>query len=381
MELDVVNLRREFHMIPEVGFKEFQTSKLICSILTNNNIQYQSGIAGTGVIVKFGEGHPHIAFRTEIDALPIQELNEVSYKSKINGFMHACGHDCHIAALIDTVIKVKALFDEKIIKKGAVSFIFQPSEEAKNDSGFSGGQIISELPALQDVDNFFAAHVESTLDFGKIFIRGGALTAAIDRFDISIIGKAGHGAYPHNAVDPIWLSSNVMQAINSLKSRTVNTANPSVISICSINGGTSWNSIPNEVALTGTIRTFNQNDREKIHKDIGSCLQIAKALGGNYQLKISQGHPSVINSDEECEVVRSAVKKVLGDSAISIIDFQMGGDDFSYYATKKPSCYFYVGAKKDQISRQHHSGNFDINEKAIENIVNIFIEIIKEKLL
>lgn len=381
MELDVINLRRKFHMIPEVGFKEFQTSKLICSILMNNNIQYQSGIAGTGVIVKFGEGHPHIAFRTEIDALPIQELNEVLYKSKINGFMHACGHDCHIAALIDTVIKVKALFDKKIIKKGAVTFIFQPSEETKNDFGYSGGQIISELPALQDVDNFFAAHVESTLEFGKIFIRGGALTAAIDRFDISIVGKAGHGAYPHNAVDPIWLSSNVMQVINSLKSRTVNAVNPSVISICSINGGTSWNSIPSEVVLMGTIRTFNQKDREKIHKDIESCLQIAKDLGGNYQLKISQGHPSVINSNEECEVVRSAVENVLGDSAISIIDFQMGGDDFSYYAIKKPSCYFYVGAKKDQISRQHHSGNFDINEKAIENIVNIYIEIIKEKLL
>ncbi len=379
MNIDLIKIRREFHKIPETGFKEHKTSTLIKSILDKYEIKYNT-IIGTGILVQFGEGHPHIAFRAEIDGLPIKEMNDFEYKSCHDGYMHACGHDCHIAALIGTILSVKELFDKNIIKKGAVSFVFQPCEETKNSDGVSGGQLISELPEMLDIDYFYAAHVESTLEFGKVFIREGALTAAIDKFEITVLGNAGHGAYPHNAVDPIWLACNAVQMINTLESRVVNTAYPSVISVCSFNSGGVWNVIPDDATLNGTIRTFNQSEREKIHLKIDACLQSVKNFGGDYCLNIEKGNPSVVNSVGECNIVKSAVTNALGEEFISDIEIQMGGDDFSYYSSKKPSCYFYVGAKKDGVSRQHHSGNFDINEQAINEIERIFVEIVKLKL-
>ena len=377
---NVIQLRRMFHKIPEVGFNEYKTNELIRNFLDKYNINYINNVAGTGIILSFGNGHPHIAFRAEMDALPVYEENEFDFVSENEGVMHACGHDCHIAALIETIIETKKMY-EKNAFRGKVTFIFQPCEETTNKEGLSGGQIVSNIPELEDVDNFYTAHIESTLESGKIFIREGALTAAIDRFDAEIIGKAGHGAYPHNSIDPIWLAANTIQIINSLESRVVNTAYPSVISICTINGGNVWNAIPNKVSLSGTIRSFNQKEREIIHKRIKSCFDSILVFDAEYVLNIKKGNPSVINDPLECEFVRNAAKKVLSSESVSSIEIQMGGDDFSYYSQKKPSCYFYVGAKKDNISRQHHSGNFDIDENAIKNISKIFIQIIKDKML
>lgn len=379
MSVDVIELRHKFHQIPELGFEEYLTSAAIREILDTNDIDYVPNIAGTGILVSIGCGHPHICFRAELDGLPITEQNDVPYCSTIPGHMHACGHDCHIAALIATVLGAKELY-EKGELKGKVSFIFQPSEETTNSDNLSGGQIISSMKEMEDVDHFYCAHVESTLENGKVFIRDGALTAAIDRFDLSIYGKAGHGAYPHNTLDPIWISANIMQMINSLESRIANTAYPSVISICTIAGGVAWNAIPEKVEMSGTIRTFNQNEREKIHDFLVRCCEVAKDLGGDYQLKIAKGNPSVINDPTECDLVRSAVSACLGKSVISNVDIQMGGDDFSHYSLRKPSCYFYMGAKKDSISRQHHSSNFDIDENVISNMVKVYLSIIRKKL-
>jgi len=264
MDNYIVELRRAFHKIPELGFQEYETNALITKILDSFGIKYENKVAGTGVIVSFGNGHPHIAFRAEIDGLPICEENEVEYKSEKQGYMHACGHDAHIAILLDSIIRTKLLF-EKEQCNGKVTFIFQPCEESKNEEGISGGQIISDIHALADVDHFYSAHVESTLESGKFYIREGGLTAAIDRFDVDIIGKPGHGAYPHNTVDPIWLATAIVQLINTLESRTVNTAHPSVISVCTIAGGSAWNVIPDKVSFSGTIRTFDEYEREKIH--------------------------------------------------------------------------------------------------------------------
>lgn len=376
---NLIKMRREFHKSPELGFKEYNTNKMIRKYLENIPVNYVDNVAGTGIIVTLGSGKPHIAFRADMDALPIYEENDFDYKSQNVGVMHACGHDCHIAVLIDTIIKVKKLYDKGKLK-GQVSFIFQPCEETKNDDNLSGGQIISKIDCLDSVDNFYCAHVESTLETGKVFIKEGALTAAIDRFDVTVGGKSGHGAYPHNTIDPIWLSVNAIQMINTLESRVVDTSFPSVISICTFNSGKIWNAIPETATFSGTIRTFNENERSKIYSKFKNCLNSITEFGGNYDLKYLKGNPSVINDSKECEIVRNAAKKVLGEEYISSINIQMGGDDFSYYAIKKPSCYFYVGAKKDEISRQHHSGNFDIDESVLSKMVDIYVEIVKEKL-
>lgn len=380
MLIDIIELRRMFHKIPEVGFKEYETNMLIRRILDKYGVKYKADIAGTGLIISYGEGHPHIAFRAEIDALPIQEENNVEYCSTKDGYMHACGHDCHIAALIGTVVKTKEIFEKSNIQ-GKVTFIFQPCEETHNEEGLSGGQIISSLPELESVDHFYAGHIESTLENGKIFIREGALTAAIDRFDAEVIGRPGHGAYPHNTVDPIWLAANTIQMINTIESRVANTAYPSVISVCTISGGNTWNTIPEKVSMSGTIRSFNQKEREKIHDRMTKCFESCRLFGGDFNLNIEKGNPSVVNDSNECNFVREAVRNVINDEAVSSIDIQMGGDDFSYYAMQKPSCYFYIGAKKDDISRQHHSGNFDIDESMIPYISRIYMEIIRMKLL
>lgn len=377
--IDVIELRRKFHQIPEVGFHEFETSRQIKEILDEYGIEYTDSVADTGIIVSFGEGHLHIAFRAEIDALPINEENDVPYASKNPGYMHACGHDCHIAALIQTIIRTKELFDKNKLR-GKVTFIFQPCEETTNSDGMSGGQIISKLPFFSDVDHIYTCHIESTLESGKVFVRNGGLTAAIDRFDIEIIGKSGHGAYPHNTIDPIWLSSNVIQMINSIESRVANTAFPSVISICTINGGNIWNAIPDKVTLSGTIRSFNENERERIHTSLKACLESVRAFGGDYNLTIAKGNPSVINDSIQADVVRKAAAIVVGEENVKDINIQMGGDDFSHYSMIKPSCYCYIGAKKDDVSRQHHSGNFDIDESKIELIPNIYLQIIKDSL-
>jgi len=377
----IIKMRRTFHQNPELGFCEFETAKLIQYELDKLSIPYKSGIGRTGIILQFGTGHPHIAFRAEMDALPITEANnDIDYASNNLGRMHACGHDAHMAVLLHTVIQTKLLSDAGKLS-GKVSFIFQPCEETQNEKGKSGAYYMLDKEVLHDVDHYFAGHIESTFENGKIFVRNNAVTSAIDRFDIEIIGKAGHGAYPHKAIDPIWITSHVLTAINTIQSRCIDTNSPSIISVCSINGGDTWNAIPEKVTLCGTIRTFNQTVRENIHKHLENCLNIAELFGGTYKLNILRGNPTVLNDIEMSDIVRKCAAMVVGSENVVNIDMQMGGDDFSYYSIEKPSCFFYVGAKLDAISRQHHSSNFNIDEGVLLKFSNIFLKIIEHFLM
>lgn len=373
----IIKMRRIFHQNPELGFCEFETAQIIQSELDKMNVPYKKGIGGTGIIVQFGIGHPHIAFRTEMDALPITEANDdIDYASKTSGKMHACGHDGHMALLLHTVRQVKGLSDGSKLN-GRVSFIFQPCEETQNEKGYSGAHYMLAEECLHDVDHFFTGHLESTFENGKVFIRDNSVTSAIDRFDIEIIGKSGHGAYPHKAVDPIWITSQILTAINSIQSRCVDTNSPSIISVCSINGGDAWNAIPEKVILSGTIRTFDQAIRNNIHKRLEKCVQISELLGGTYKLDILQGNPTVINAPDMSVIVRECASSVVGIENVVNVDLQMGGDDFSYYSIAKPSCFFYFGAKRDLVSRQHHSSNFNIDEGILTKFSNIFYNIVK----
>jgi amidohydrolase len=373
----IIKMRRIFHQNPELGFCEFETAKIILSELDKMAVPYKMGIGGTGVIAQLGSGHPHIAFRTEMDALPIREANDdIDYASKNIGKMHACGHDGHMALLLHTVKQIKALSDTGKLS-GKVSFIFQPCEETQDKQGKSGAQYMLMEESLQDVDYYFAGHIESTFENGKIFIRENAVTSAIDRFDIEIIGKAGHGAYPHKAVDPIWITSHILTAINSIQSRCVDTNSPSIISVCSINGGNIWNALPDKVTLNGTIRTFDQTIRNVIHERLDKCVQISELLGGTYKLNILRGNPTVINAPKVSAIVRRCASSVIGAENIINVNLQMGGDDFSYYSIEKPSCFFYFGAKLDLVSRQHHSNNFNFDESILVKFSNVFYNIVE----
>lgn len=373
----IIRMRRLFHQYPELGFLEFETARHIQLELDAMGVAYRKEIGGTGIVVQLGTGHPHIAFRTEMDALPITEINDdIDYASTTLGRMHACGHDAHIAILLHTLRQVKALSDSGALS-GKVSFIFQPCEETHNERGESGAQIILNEGLLQDVDHFFGGHVESTLESGKVFIRDNAVTAAIDRFDIDIIGEAGHGAYPHKAVDPIWIASHVVSAIYTLQSRCIDANSPSVITVGSIAGGDVWNAIPRAVSLSGTIRTFDERVRVDIHNLLERCIEISTALGGRHALKISRGNPTIVNDVAVSNVVRDCAASVVGDANVLDVDLQMGGDDFSRYSIYRPSCFFYFGARRDGVSRQHHSGNFNIDESVLVEFSNILYAIVE----
>mgnify|MGYP001281260309 CR=1 FL=1 len=379
LESRLIEFRRAFHMYPELGFQEIETGKKICAILKDANISFETGFAKTGIVATIGSGKPTVALRADMDALPVAEANEVDYKSKNNGKMHACGHDAHMACLLGAAILLKKEFSDNNIN-GTVKLVFQPCEESKDANRQSGSMLMVEEGVFNDVDAVIALHVESTMTNGALFIRPGAMTAAVDRIDGKVLGKGGHGAYPHQAIDPIWLSSNVLNTIYGILPRCIDATQPAVISICTIHAGSTWNVIPEFVELSGTVRTFDEEVRQKIHKEIEQAFQIAKVMGGDYELLIDRGHPSVINAPNLVAKVEEVATHVLGSENVKLVGLQMGAEDFSHITRIKPSAYFYLGAKKDNINRPHHSSNFDIDESVLYKGAALLTEIATELL-
>lgn len=360
----LVSIRRDLHMHPELSFQEKRTAAVVASSLKALGVPYTSGIGGTGVVGKLGEGRPAIGLRADMDALPIEEANDVPYKSQNAGIMHACGHDAHVACLLGAVMLLEEKFRADNID-GSVHFIFQPGEETKDSEGKSGGMRMLEEGVLDEVDAVVALHVESTLRADTIFTRPGPLTAAVDRFDARIIGQAGHGAYPHQAIDPIWLASQVISAIYSIVSRQIDPIQPVVASVCTLNSGTAWNVIPGSASLSGTLRSFDPDIRQQLYTELEKAMAVASSLGGDYELKIDPGHPSVINDETMVSLVEEVASRLLCVGGVRRIALQMGGEDFSHMARKRPSAFFYLGAKKDEVARPHHSPTFDITESVL----------------
>ncbi len=355
----IVRLRRDFHMHPELKWEEFRTALAVESELKSCGIETRR-VAKTGVIgVLRGKSlRPVIALRADMDALPINEENEVPYKSRRPGVMHACGHDAHTAMLLGAA-KVLSRFKDRL--PGTVKFVFQPAEE-----GGLGAKAMIESGMLDDVNAFFGIHVWSGLESGVIGVKEGPMLAGADSFTIKVRGRGGHAAQPHEAVDPIPPAMDIVNALNRIVSREVSPLEPAVISATLVKAGTTFNVIPEEVIISGTIRSFSEDLRNKIISRIKSIVEnYAKAWGCVGTFELSEAHvPPTINDAGIVEIVR---REALRLGRVVTAERTMGAEDFAFYCMKAPSAFAVLGIKNESkgITYPHHHPKFNVDEDVL----------------
>ena len=362
---EIVKLRRKFHQCPELAFEEFNTGKIIANELEKLNIRVKDGVGKTGLVGILNgnvEGGV-IALRADMDAFPIDEDSGVSFASKNPGKMHACGHDAHMAMLIGAA---KILSELKNEVNGTVKFLFQPSEE-KNPGG-APLMIKDGVLADPKVDVIFGQHITTEIPVGKFGFRAGPLMASADEIYFTVIGKGGHGASPHNTIDPIPIAAQIITSLQNVISRMRNPLDASVLTIGSIHGGSTTNVIPNEVKLAGTFRAMNEVWRKKALDLIKrTAEETAKSLGGKCKVDISRGYPVLVNREKETELAQSSAAKIFGKQSAATLPPVMGAEDFAYFLQKVPGTFWWIGAgnKKIGASAPIHSSKFMIDENAL----------------
>ena len=354
--------RRDIHAHPELSFQETRTARLVADTLAELGIETQTGVAKTGVVGYLGEGEPVIGIRADMDALPILEAHETDYISQNPGVMHACGHDAHTAMLLG-VAKLLAEMPDR--PAGQIRFLFQPSEESSDEENKSGGIRMVEEGALDELDAVIALHVASDMPAGHVMIEAGHVTAAEDSFFITITGTGGHGAYPHQTIDPTFILPQVLNAINGIRARRMDPTKAGTISIGTIHAGTATNIIPASIEISGTIRTFDEATREVAKAELARMLEIARTMGGDYTLRIVSGYPATYNDPAVAELIKTTATELLGTENLLPAEAGMGAEDFSYMTQKAPGAMFLLGAQYDDQSRPHHTPVFDISEDAL----------------
>jgi amidohydrolase len=373
----LVEIRRTIHMHPELGFEEVETSRLVAGWLEKFGIEVRRGVAKTGVIgLLRGKGPGKtVAIRADMDALPMDEARPVPYASRIKGKMHACGHDAHVAILLGVA---KFFSSNPELVKGNIKWIFQPAEE-----GGGGGRVMTEEGVLENpqVDAIFGAHVFPLLPVGKVGVYEREGLAATDRFIIKIIGKGGHGAFPHLCKDPILAAGHLITQIHSIVSRNINPIDSAVITIGKISGGTAFNIIPDEVELTGTARSLTPQVQEEVKNRIEVVARgVALSFGMDYRYDFAYGYPMMINDPEMSKLVSRACSKGIGKENIVWVKPAMGGEDFSYYLQKVPGAFFMLGNRNEakETIYPYHSNLFDVDEDILPLGVEMFVRIIDE---
>ena len=368
----LVAWRRDIHMHPELGFEEHRTARLVADSLRGMGIEAEVGVAETGVVARIGEGRPAVGIRADMDALPIDEANDVPYKSQTPGQMHACGHDAHTAMLLGVASLMQDLSDRPA---GEIRLIFQPSEEKwRAEDGHSGGSLMVEQKALDGLDAVIACHVSSVAPVGEVKAHDGFAMAAPDSFSARIIGEGTHGASPHHGLDPIWLQAQVVNALQAIRSRRRDPLERSVVSIGSIHAGAAPNVIPNEVLMTGTIRSFEEETRAQLHRLVEEAFALTRHFGGDYELQIDKGYPPLYNDPAVAALIRDAAGDLLGSDMSGRGEPTMAGEDFAYMAQQAPGAMLRLGAKLDERNRPHHSPIFDIHEDCLPVGVAVMAE-------
>lgn len=349
----IVSWRRDFHMHPELGYEEERTSGIVEEHLREWG--YSIKRVGTGIIADIGEGERTIALRADMDALPVQEENDVPYKSRIPGKMHACGHDAHTAMLLGAAKLIAENLDEI---PNRVRLIFQPAEEGGN-----GALKMIEGGALEGVDAIFGLHVWMDLPSGVIGIREGPFMAGAGIFHGKIMGKGGHGASPHETVDPLPIAAEAILALQTIASRNISPIDTGVVSVTSIHGGTAFNVIPEEVEMKGTIRFFREETGILIKRRMEEILRgVTMAHNADYHLKIDELTPPTVNDPQMADFAR----KVAGRYGINYSDVEptMGAEDFAFYLQRVPGAFLTLGIRNEEkgIVYPHHHPRFDVDE-------------------
>jgi amidohydrolase len=370
-------LRRELHRIPETAYTEKKTSAHVANYLNSLKLEVKTAIARYGVVglLKTDRPGPTLMIRADMDALPLKENTGLAFASEHEGVMHACGHDAHMAMVLGAATVLNAIKDELA---GNIKFLFQPAEE-----GPGGAKPMIEAGVMESpkVDYAIGCHLWPDIAEGAIGVRPGPFMAAMDRFDIRIKGKGGHGAMPHQCVDALEVGTQVVNALQRIVSRQMDPLEPIVVTIGTFHAGTAFNIIPAEAEMSGTTRTFNPGIWNTWAARIEKVVRgVCDSMGCDFELKFSQGYPVTINDASMAGIVRGCAAKVVGEDRVVVPQKTMGGEDFAYYLQKSKGCFFVLGVGREG-SVPVHTPAFDFNEDVmllgVETHCRLALELLK----
>jgi amidohydrolase len=380
---EIIKVRRFIHMNPELGNREFETARLISAKLEPLGFEVRTGVAKTGVvaILRGSQPGPAVAVRADMDALPVQEMNNLPFKSLNPGIMHACGHDIHSSIVLGTALVLNALKDEL---KGTVTFLFQPAEEGAPDAEDGGADLMIREGALDNpsVGAVFGFHVWPE-NVGTVFVAPGNVTAAADTFTIIVKGKSAHAARPHEGIDAVVIAAEIVTALQTVVSRASDPTDPAVLTIGTINGGTRRNIIADRVVLEGTVRTLSEANRKKIPVLMESIVRnIAGMYGAEGQFEYKEALPSVFNNPELTAAMVPTLTRLLGKDKTLEWKPQMIAEDFAFMARKVPGFYFFLGVKNpaQATAAPLHSPNFNPDERSIPLGIRILSHLLLDAL-
>jgi amidohydrolase len=378
LQSDLVTWRRQLHQYPELGFREHLTAAFVHQRLKHWGIVHQTEVAGTGIVATIAGTAPGpvLAIRADMDALPILEANEVPYRSKHDGTMHACGHDGHTAIALATAYYLSQHPDQFC---GTVKIIFQPAEEGP---GGAAPMIAEGVLRNPDVDAIIGLHLWNNLPLGTVGVCSGPLMAAVELFDCEIQGKGGHGAIPQQTIDSIVVASQVVTALQTIVARNVNPLDAAVVTVGSFHAGRTHNVIADTAQISGTVRYFNPDLATLIPQRVEQIIAgICQSYGASYKLDYRKLYPAVINDGAIAALVRSVAETVVDSPAGVVPDCQtMGGEDMSYFLQQVPGCYFFLGSANQTLglAYPHHHPRFDFDETALGMGVELFVRCVEK---
>ena len=393
IEQKVIDWRRDIHQNPELGNREFRTAALVAKHLQSLGIEVQTKVGITGVVgvLKGGQPGPVVALRADMDALPVLERTPISFASKATTFyegketavMHACGHDSHVAILMGVAEILSGMQKEL---KGTVKFIFQPAEEGAPKGEEGGAELMVKEGALNNpkVDVIFGLHINAQLEVGKITYRPGGMFAGVGDMKITVKGKSSHGAEPWSSIDPVVVSAQIINNLQTIVSRNVNvTRNAAVVTIGAIHGGNRSNIIPEQVEMLGTVRTLSESDEKLVFERIRQIVtKTAEANGTEaiLELPYSSHYPVTFNNIALTAKILPSLQKSTGTENVILVPAETGAEDFSFFANEVPGFYFYVGAlpkgKDPEASAPHHTPEFYLDESGFITGVNAMVNLV-----
>lgn len=367
IEAEIIKIRHQIHQQPELSFQEEKTAALAAEKMKELGFEVKENIYGTGVLATFiNSSRPEaktLLIRADMDALPVEEKNELEFKSQNKGVMHACGHDGHTAILIGTALVLKELQAEF---EGNLKFLFQPGEET---TGGAEGMIKAGVLKNPEVDAALGLHLWGSTAEGVVEYKSGPFMAAPDHFDLKIIGRGGHAAKPHDTIDPIPAAVEIYSSLQNIISRRVDPLDSAVISVCNIEAGNTHNVIPDQAVIRATVRSLNEKLRSRLAEMIEEVVKnICQIYGADYELDYFFGYPPLENDPELTELLAASAAKILGSSRVRKRDrAEMGGEDFSYFAKNIPAVFYFLGIAAEGEIINHHQADFKFNDSVLKD--------------
>ena len=367
IEPEIIRTRRDIHQHPELSYREEATAEFVANKLGSLGVEVQRGVGGTGVLgtLKGRRRGKVVALRADMDALPVKEESDVEFRSKVDGVMHACGHDTHVAMLLGAA---RILADNRSSLAGTVKFFFQPAEE---QGGRGGALPMIEYGVMKNpkVDYVFGLHIEGTRRKGEFGVREGPVMAAPDTFRVKIVGRGGHGSAPHETIDPIYIAAHVVLALQGVSSRMIDPVKPFVVSVGAIHSGTKENIIPDSASLEGTIRTLDETTRKLAKKKVKDVATgVSKTFGASAEVEFEEdAYPVTVNDPETTKKVARLLRRIPG-TKVRKSEQILGGEDFSRFLQRAPGTFYFLGTKNPAKGcvYPNHSSRFKVDEQVLK---------------